>query len=180
MSQLKTIAKVRLMGDEPRNTPNGDLWGFWLEFDDGTKGVANGKSKAPRWAEVGATVEATDSTYKTPKGHTKWKISIPREIPEDSDGFTGHQSRDGTQTFYKKANYSNNGGGGSDKSREIAIQACVNQACQAVVQESTFRNDGFDEEKFLYKVHRIAEICLKVGDALREGRALAHEDAEPF
>jgi len=168
------------MGDEPRSTPNGDLWGFWLEFDDGTKGVANGKSKAPRWAEAGATVEATDSTYKTPKGHTKWKISIPREIPQDSQGYTGHQSSDGTETFYKRPNYSSNGSGGVDKGRDIAIQACVNQACQAAVQDSTFKNNGFDEEKFLYLVDRIARVCLKVGDALREDRELVQEEGAPF
>ena len=168
------------MGDEPRSTPNGDLWGFWLEFDDGTKGVANGKSKAPRWAEAGATVEATDSTYKTPKGHTKWKISIPREIPQDSQGYTGHQSSDGTETFYKRPNYSSNGSSGVDKGRDIAIQACVNQACQAAVQDSTFKNNGFDEEKFLYLVDRIARVCLKVGDALREDRELVQEEGAPF
>ena len=179
MSQLKTIKTVRLMGDEPRSTPNGDLWGFWLEFDDGTKGVANGKSKAPRWAEVGATVEATDSTYKTPKGHTKWKISIPREIPQDSGGFTGHQSKDGTQTFYKKANYSNNGGGGTDKGREIAIQACINQASQVAAQDPTFKTSGYNEQ-FKYIVHCIAKDLLEVRDAISEGRELAHEDAEAF
>lgn len=179
MSQLKTIKSVRLMGDEPRSTPNGDLWGFWLEFDDGTKGVANGKSKAPRWAEVGATVEATDSTYKTPKGHTKWKISIPREIPQDSAGFTGHQSKDGTQTFYKKANYSSNGGGGSDKGREIAIQACINQASQVAAQDPTFKSSGYNEQ-FKYIVYSIAKDLLEVRDAISEGRELAHEDAEVF
>ena len=179
MSQLKTIKTVRLMGDEPRSTPNGDLWGFWLEFDDGTKGVANGKSKAPRWAEVGRTVEATDSTYKTPNGHTKWKISIPREIPQDSDGFTGHQSKDGTQTFYRKANYSNNGGGGTDKGREIAIQACINQASQVAAQDPTFKTSGYNEQ-FKYIVHCIAKDLLEVREAIQEGRDLVHEDAEVF
>ena len=179
MSQLKTIKTVRLMGDEPRNTPNGDLWGFWLEFDDGTKGVANGKSKAPRWAEIGKTVEATESEYKTPKGHSKWKISIPRDIPQDSQGFTGHQSKDGTQTFYKKANYSNNGGGGTDKGREIAIQACINQASQVAAQDPTFKSSGYNEQ-FKYIVHCIAKDLLEVREAIQEGRDLAHEDAEVF
>ena len=153
--------------------------GELLEFDDGTKGVANGKSKAPRWAEVGKTVEATDSTYKTPKGHTKWKISIPREIPQDSEGFTGHQSSDGTQTFYKKANYSNNGAGGSDKGREIAIQACINQASQVAAQDPTFKSSGYNEQ-FKYIVHCIAKDLLEVREAIQEGRDLAREDAEVF
>jgi len=179
MSQLKTIKTVRLMGDEPRSTPNGDLWGFWLEFDDGTKGVANGKSKAPRWAEAGATVEATDSTYKTPKGHTKWKISIPREIPQDSDGFTGHQSKDGTETFYKRPNYSSNGSSGVDKGREIAIQARINQASQVAAQDPTFKSSGYNEQ-FKYTVDCIARDLLQVRDAIQEGRDLIREDAEAF
>jgi len=179
MSQIKTIKTVRLMGDEPRSTPNGDLWGFWLEFDDGTKGVANGKSKAPRWAEVGATVEATDSTYKTPKGHTKWKISIPREIPQDSQGYTGHQSSDGTETFYKRPNYSSNGSSGVDKGREIAIQACINQASQVAAQDPTFKTSGYNEQ-FKYIVHCIAKDLLEVREAIQEGRDLVQEDAEAF
>ena len=179
MSDLKTIKTVRLMGDEPRNTPNGDLWGFWLEFDDGTKGVANGKSKQPRWAEAGATVEATDSTYKTPKGHTKWKISIPREIPQDGQGFTGHQSKDGTETFYKRPNYSNNGSGGVDKGREIAIQACINQACQAAVQDSTFKSNGYSEQ-FKYIVFSIAKDLLEIREAIQEDRELVQEEGAPF
>jgi hypothetical protein len=179
MSQIKTIKTVRLMGDEPRSTPNGDLWGFWLEFDDGTKGVANGKSKAPRWAEVGATVEATDSTYKTPKGHTKWKISIPREIPQDSQGYTGHQSSDGTETFYKRPNYSSNGSSGVDKGREIAIQACINQASQVAAQDSTFKSGGYNEQ-FKHIVYSIAKDLLEVREAIQEGRDLVQEEGAPF
>ena len=167
MSDLKTIKTVRLMGDEPRNTPNGDLWGFWLEFDDGTKGVANGKSKAPRWAEAGATVEATDSTYKTPKG------------PQDSQGFTGHQSKDGTETFYKRPSYSSNGSGGVDKGREIAIQACINQACQAAVQDSTFKSNGYSEQ-FKYIVFSIAKDLLEIREAIQEDRELVQEEGAPF
>ena len=151
------------MGDEPRNTPNGDLWGFWLEFDDGTKGVANGKSKAPRWAEAGATVEATDSTYKTPKGQ----------------GFTGHQSKDGTETFYKRPNYSSNGSSGVDKGREIAIQACINQACQAAVQDSTFKSNGYSEQ-FKYIVFSIAKDLLEIREAIQEDRELVQEEGAPF
>ena len=91
MSEIKTISTARLMGEESRTNKYGtDLWGFFIEFDDGSKGVANGASKTPKWAESGKVVEATDTGYKTPKGHVKWSISIPKDIPlPDNDGFKG-------------------------------------------------------------------------------------------
>jgi len=181
MSEIKTISTARLMGEESRTNKYGtELWGFFIEFDDGSKGVANGASKTPKWAESGKVVEATDTGYKTPKGHVKWSISIPKDIPlPDNDGFKGHQSKDGTQTIYKKAQFSSNGGGGSDKGREIAIQACVNQASQVAVQDSKFKSNGFDEERFEYVVEASARVLLKVGDALREGRDLSPSE-DPF
>lgn len=168
------------MGEESRKNKHGtDLWGFFIEFDDGSKGVANGASKTPKWAESGKVVEATDTGYKTPKGYVKWSISIPKDIPlPDNDGFKGHQSKDGTQTIYKKANYSNNrGGGGPDKGRDIAVQACVNHGCQVAIQD--MKSNGFDEERFKYVVWTSAKYMLKVGDALREGRELAPSE-DPF
>ena len=168
------------MGEESRKNKHGtDLWGFFIEFDDGSKGVANGASKTPKWAESGNVVEATDTGYKTPKGYVKWSISIPKDIPlPDNDGFKGHQSKDGTQTIYKKANYSNNrGGGGPDKGRDIAVQACVNHGCQVAIQD--MKSNGFDEERFKYVVWTSAKYMLKVGDALREGRELAPSE-DPF
>lgn len=179
MSELKTISTARLMGEESRTNKYGtELWGFFIEFDDGSKGVANGASKAPKWAESGKVVEATDTGYKTPKGHVKWSISIPKDIPlPDNDGFKGHQSKDGAQTIYKKAQFSSNGGRGVDKGREIAVQACVNHGCQVAIQD--MKNNGFDEERFEHVVRISATSMLKVGDALREGRDLSPSE-DPF
>lgn len=171
---LKTIAHTKLKSEKPyRNKYGTDLWAFDITFESGEDGIANGASVNPYWEEAGTVVEARDSTYKTNDGKIIWKIKPAEDMNDgkpDSDGFKVKQSADGTSTGFFRDR--------PDKSREIAIQACVNQASVAATKDPHYVQNGYTEQ-FKHTVFSIATDLLEVRDAISNDTQLAVEE-NPF
>ena len=173
---IKTITQVALLPGKPyRNKYGTDLWAFSIGFGDGTKGIANGASTSPMWAKEGTVVEATDSTYKSADGSTIWRIKMPKELNNgeaDSDGYTTTKTEGGTTTMFSRDFKT------KDKGREIAIQACINQACSAVARSPHYRENGYGQS-FKVLVYEMAKDLLEVRDAISNGTEMVQEDS-PF
>ena len=171
---IKTITSVSLKSDKPyRNKYGTDLWAFDIAFNDGSSGIANGASTSPMWAKEGTVVEANDSTYKTNDGATIWRIKIPKEINNgepDGDGYKVTKTSGGTTTFFNRDV--------KDKGREIAIQACINQACSAYAQSPDYKSNGYNEA-FRSSVYEMAKDLLEIRDAISNGTELAQNE-NPF
>ena len=171
--ELKTIISAELKSDKPyRNKYGTDLWAFDISFDDGAEGIANGASTSPRWAQEGTLVEATDSTYKTKDGKIIWRIKIPDDYDDgkpDEGGFVIKKSSTGTSTGFSRQ---------QDRGKEIAIQACINQACSATAQSPYYRENGYNE-KFKQMVYEMVKDLLEVRDAISSGSELT-VDEDPY
>ena len=171
---LKTIANTKLKSTTPyRNKYGTDLWAFDIAFESGEDGIANGASMNPYWEEAGTVVQATDSTYKDKDGKTIWKIKPAEEMnagKPDSGGFKVTKSSDGTSTGFSRDR--------PDKSREIAIQACINQASLAATKDPHYIQNGYTEQ-FKETVFSIATDLLEVRDAISSGSELT-VDEQPF
>lgn len=170
--ELKTIISVKLKSKRPyRNKYGTDLWAFDIFFDDGTEGIANGASTSPPWAEEGTLVEATDSTYKA-NGKIIWRIKIPNDYDDgkpDEGGFVVTKSSTGTSTGFSRQ---------PDRGREIAIQACINQACSATARSPYYRENGYNET-FKKVVYEMAKDLLEIRDAISSGSELP-VDEDPY
>ena len=171
--ELKTIISAELKSDKPyRNKYGTDLWAFDISFDDGAEGIANGASTSPAWAKEGTLVEANDSTYKTKDGKIIWRIKIPNDYDDgkpDEGGFVVTKSSTGTSTGFSRQ---------QDRGREIAIQACINQACSATAQSPYYRANGYNET-FKKVVHEMAKDLLEIRDAISSGSELT-VDEDPY
>tara|TARA_R110002110_G_scaffold36846_1_gene122459 strand:- start:374 stop:895 length:522 start_codon:yes stop_codon:yes gene_type:complete len=171
---LKTITHTKLKSTKPyRNKYGTDLWAFDIAFESGESGIANGASMNPYWEEAGTVVQATDSTYKDSDGNTIWKIKPAEDMnagKPDSDGFKVKQSTDGTSTGFVRER--------PDKSREIAIQACINQASLAATRDPHYVQNGYTEQ-FKQTVSAIATDLLEVRDAITNNKPLVMEE-NPF
>jgi hypothetical protein len=171
---IKTITSVSLKSDKPyRNKYGTDLWAFDIAFSDGSTGIANGASTSPIWAKPDTVVEANDSTYKTKDGSTIWRIKMPKEMNEgqpDADGYKATKTSGGTTTFFNRDV--------KDKGREIAIQACINQACSAYAQSPDYKSNGYNEA-FKSSVYEMAKDLLEIRDAISNGTELAQNE-NPF
>lgn len=167
--ELKKIISAELKSDKPyRNKYGTDLWAFDISFDDGAEGIANGASTSPAWAKEGTLVEANDSTYKTKDGKIIWRIKIPNDYNDgkpDDNGFVVTKSSTGTSTGFTRQ---------PDRGREIAIQACINQACSATAQSPHYRENGYNET-FKQAVYEMAKDLLEVRDAISSGSELTVE-----
>jgi hypothetical protein len=120
---IKTIKSAKCMGD-PFQTDNGQLYNQWVEFDDGSKGLAFSQSaQAPYGA--GDSVEVTDTGKKTQKGASKLKI---KKVQGDTS-FGSQSPSVGAQTPSQ--------GFGGDKDKQIQIGMDINNMTRLVASGKT-------------------------------------------
>lgn len=68
---LKTITRISQIGEWENE--HGKLYGQWIEFEGGYKGLANSKSPVPPYEE-GEEVEIMETGKKTSKGYPKIRV----------------------------------------------------------------------------------------------------------
>lgn len=81
----KKITSITPNGNPWGEPPNGPLYPFKLEFEDGMRGVANSKSQTPPY-KVGDTV-GVEVTGQDARGNNKLKID--RKWPQNNQGAGG-------------------------------------------------------------------------------------------
>lgn len=156
----KKITSITPNGKPWGEPPNGPLYPFKLEFDDGMVGVANSKSQTPPY-KVGDTV-GVEVTGQDARGNSKLKID--RKWPSMNPGATGSAfTPSQPQNPVKSTESASNAVPQSSihpATAGCAFKAAVDAICK----------DDVGTQEYYKRVHEVASGYVRILQALEAGK----------
>ena len=174
----KTVTKAEVRRDDNNvikkdKTDWGEFFTLYVEFDDGSDGIARAKKEDPAWCGIGTLVDVTipGGTYQD-TGKAFLKIKLPESGGGFSNSFGMSKDNTGTSTTFSSGRMAKPSKSGEPSVDEkISTQASVNHASIVVMNDPYFKTNGVTDS-FAKDVYDVAVKLKEVRDAIIENREL--------